>query len=91
VAEGIDASVGLGKGIDTPIFFALGAQWRIADFLSAALGYNSKLRDLSTESDLLLGFSAGARVTVSGIELGYIYTPYGDFGDVHRIGLEYAF
>jgi hypothetical protein len=91
VSEGTEVSLGLGKGLDTPFFFALGANWRLASFLEIAAGYNSKMKDLSSDGDLVLGFSAGAKLFVSGIELGYAFTPFGDLGDVHRIGVQYGF
>jgi hypothetical protein len=63
---------------DHPEQVKIGAEYRLLQVLSLRAGYASSNND---ETD----FSFGMGVTKFGAAVDYAYTPYGIFGDVHRI------
>jgi len=66
-----------------------GIEYSPASVLAIRLGYRTGPVDLAALG-LLSGLTGGVGLTVGGIGLDYAFTPYGELGMTHRIGLRTA-
>ena len=84
---------GISSALDQPFALSLTGLWSPSPFLEVGLGYTTERGDLKTggERDILNGLSAGFNASVRGVHVGYSYTPFGDFGDIHTLSLGYSF
>ncbi len=65
--------------------------WLLKNF-SLKIGFNSKLLELKTGSeaiDLITGLGLGVGIRWAGLNLDYLFTPYGELGLLHRISLAF--
>ena len=64
---------------------SIGGEIRPLDFLALRAGY------LANADAASQGVSAGIGVTVQNVSMDYAYEPFGDLGEVHRLGLRFDF
>ncbi len=62
----------------------VGAELTVAEMLALRAGYDASLQ-------VDQGFTVGAGFRASGLQLDYAFIPFGDFGNNHRVGLNYRF
>jgi hypothetical protein len=75
-------------GIDENINGHFGCEAKLLDIISLRVGYKTEtIKDI----DYLSGLSGGIGFALSGVELDYVWVPYGDLGQTHRIGIGYKF
>lgn len=61
-------------------------------YISVSFGYTSAYRDVNIEENLrnlFAGFCGGIGIDVKRIGIFYSYTPFGVFGDIHRVDISY--
>ncbi len=83
--------LGISSALDRSFALSLTGQWEVSRYLTFGVGYTTDRRDLDTGSgkDILNGLSAGFDISYRSIEVTYSFTPFGDLGDIHTIGVQY--
>jgi hypothetical protein len=83
---------GFTSSIDRIFTLSLSALLTPFPILTVGAGYNTASRDLNTgsERDILNGFSFGLVLRWKSLKVGYAFVPFGDLGDIHRIGISYG-
>ena len=71
---------------DSEIFLKIGSEWQAHQLLSLRLGFDGSL---GVDNGLTYGLGFG--IPDSAMEIDYALIPYGDFGTVHRLALNYSF
>jgi len=87
---GISLYYTLNSGFDAEISYL----YRWGRYLKVAFGYTTAYRDVNVEENirhLFSGFALGMGIDIKRISLFYSYTPFGVFGDIHRIDISYKF
>ena len=87
---GISLFYTLKEGLDGEISYF----YRWGKNLKVAISYTTYNRDVGIgESirDILSGISTGIGIDIKKVYLFYSYTPFGIFGDIHRIDISYRF
>lgn len=84
--------VGFTSSIDRLFTLSYSILFQPFPILTMGAGFNSLGRDLNTgaERDILNGFAFGAILRWKTIRVGYAFVPFGDLGDIHRIGISYG-
>ncbi len=72
-----------------PLAFSAGFLFMPSPLFGLGMAFDTRRRGLVTGGgrDILAGLSAALSFRVRGIEVDYTYTPFGDLGDVHRVGI----
>lgn len=73
-------SLDINKPIDNKVGINAGVEYTVFKVLSMRVGYNSR-------QDLDKGLTYGAGFNLGKISLDYVFVPYGDLGDTHRVSM----
>lgn len=94
IMHSFSSSFRLGFGLNASpekTIFSLALMLKLVKNLDIGIGYNSLGRDWKTGqgNDIVKGLNFGGLFSVKGVELAYSYSPTGEFGDIHRVGISY--
>lgn len=67
--------------------FSIGVIYLLNRFISVGVGFNSigLQANIGGGEDILNGWNAGLRISLRNLMFGYVFTPWGPLGDIHRI------
>jgi hypothetical protein len=84
---------GMEFAIDYPVALSIGGEYKILPLLTIGVGYTSRGRELNTGAgkDILNGFSFALSLHAFKVKVQYVFTPFGELGDLHRIGTILSF